>query len=335
MTTNVTTSAPVEVLLATFNGERFLREQIDSVLAQDYLNLRVLARDDGSTDGTLDILREYQLRFPNRFRLLPTDQPAGSAKGNFLKLMQAASADYLCFCDQDDVWLSDKVNISKLAMDQLESRWGHIMPCLVFTDLRLVNSRLEPIHTSFWQFMGIEPDKMKGLSRWLLLSVVTGSTAMINRPLLELAKRMPNEAVMHDRWMGLIASTMGRSSAIRKQTVLYRQHGNNVLGTGQDLTKPLRTPERISVWNRMRHYRKGPIFENWIMAQGQPAAYLAVHGSELPLRIRRSFETFRKCDADRRRLIRLASWIRFGFENGGISENLERLAIVWNENRVV
>src|SRR5215467_3608829 len=103
MTTNVPTGAAVEVLLATFNGERFLREQIDSVLAQDYPNLRVLARDDGSTDGTLDILREYQLRFPDRFRLLPIDQPAGSAKGNFLKLMQAASANYLCFCDQDDV----------------------------------------------------------------------------------------------------------------------------------------------------------------------------------------------------------------------------------------
>jgi hypothetical protein len=331
MRERVVTSEIVEVLLATFNGERFLREQIDSVLAQDYANLRVLARDDGSTDRTLDILREYESRFPARIRLLPTDGPTGSAKWNFLKLMQASSAEYVCFCDQDDVWMPDKVSLSMNEMHHLESRSSRSKPCLVFTDLQLVDSRLEPIHTSFWKFMGVGPETIGSLKRLLLLSVVTGSTALVNRPLLELAKRMPREAVMHDRWIGLIAATMGTSSALRKQTVLYRQHGNNLIGTGQDLTKNAQPPERVSAWKRMRNYRKGAIFENWIMAQGQAKAFLAVHGKDLRSDIRREFEVFRKCGMDDRRLIRLLSLIRFGFDSGSFSDNLERVAIVWNE----
>jgi glycosyltransferase involved in cell wall biosynthesis len=331
MRERVVTSEIVEVLLATFNGERFLREQIDSVLAQDYANLRILARDDGSTDRTLEILRDYESRFPARIRLLPTDEPTGSAKWNFLKLMQASSAEYVCFCDQDDVWLPGKVSLSMSEMQQLESRSSHSTPCLVFTDLQVVDSRLEPIHASFWEFMGVGPETIGSLKRLLLLSVVTGSTALVNRPLLDLAKRMPREAVMHDRWIGLISATMGTSSALKKQTVLYRQHGNNLIGTGQDLTKKPLPADKVSAWKRMRDYRKGAVFENWIMAQGQAKAFLAVHGNELRSEVRRVFEVFRMCGMDDRRLIRLLSLVRFGFDTGSLSDNLQRVAIVWNE----
>ena len=99
----------VEILLATYNGARFLREQIDSILAQDYGNIRVLARDDGSSDGTVEILHQYAKRFPGRFRVMPSSAPTGSAKNNFLLLMKASTADYVCFADQDDVWLPAKV----------------------------------------------------------------------------------------------------------------------------------------------------------------------------------------------------------------------------------
>jgi hypothetical protein len=165
----------------------------------------------------------------------------------------------------------------------------------------------------------------------LLLSVVTGSTALVNRPLLDLAKRMPREAVMHDRWIGLISATMGTSSALKKQTVLYRQHGNNLIGTGQDLTKKPLPADKVSAWKRMRDYRKGAVFENWIMAQGQAKAFLAVHGNELRSEVRRVFEVFRMCGMDDRRLIRLLSLVRFGFDTGSLSDNLQRVAIVWNE----
>src|ERR1700734_3871762 len=92
----------VEVLLATYNGERFLREQIDSIIGQDYENIYRLARDDGSRDGTVEILNEYAQRFPERFRVMPASAAAGGPKANFLLLMKASTADYICFSDQDD-----------------------------------------------------------------------------------------------------------------------------------------------------------------------------------------------------------------------------------------
>jgi glycosyltransferase involved in cell wall biosynthesis len=126
----------VEVLLATYNGARFLREQLDSIMAQDYGNIRVLARDDGSSDGTVEILDQYAKKFPGCFRVMPASAPTGTAKNDFLLLMKASTAEYICFADQDDVWLPDKVSRTKQAMDRLESRWGTKVPLLVFTDLR-------------------------------------------------------------------------------------------------------------------------------------------------------------------------------------------------------
>jgi len=329
MRERVVTSEIVEVLLATFNGESFLREQIDSVLTQDYPHLRVLARDDGSSDGTVEILKDYQKRFPDRVRLLPTDKPTGSPKRNFLKLMHASSADYVCFCDQDDVWLPDKVSITMKAMHDLELKWERSMPCLVFTDLQLVDAELATLHRSFWEFMNVDPGSVDRLNRLLMVCVVTGCTAVINRPLLELAKRMPDEAAMHDRWIGLIAATMGKSMIIRNQTVLYRQHGRNLLGTGQDPTLGVPVGEKRSIWKCVRECRQGVIFSDWKIAQEQAAAFVAVYGGELSFEMRRIIDGFRTCDVDHRRLARILTMIRFGFYHRSLHENLEKLAILW------
>ena len=241
----------VEILLATYNGERFLREQIDSLLAQDYENIRVLARDDGSSDGTVEVLHQYAERFPDRFQLMSTSLATGSAKRNFLLLMKASSADYICFADQDDVWLPHKVSRTKQAMDQLESEWGRRGPLLVFSDLHLVDERLKVLYESFWTHMKIDPDRINRIPELMVQSVVTGCTAMLNRAMLDLAVRMPEEAFMHDRWVGLLASFMGRSGIVRTQTVLYRQHAHNVLGTGRNVAGTAVTQRSRSLLERM------------------------------------------------------------------------------------
>lgn len=334
MSSSLDSSETVEVLLATFNGESFLREQIDSILKQDYPDLRVLARDDGSSDGTVDILNEYQKRFPDRFQLLPTDRPTGSAKWNFLKLMQASRANYVSFCDQDDVWLPDKVSSSINAMRELESKWGRSIPFLVFTDLQLVDSNLRVLHRSFWEFMSIDPSDVHRLNRLLMVWVVTGCTSMVNRPLVELAQRMPDEAAMHDLWIGLIAATMGKSTFIRKQTVFYRQHGKNVLGTGRDLSEEAAPKPARSFLTRLRRYREGAAYAQWRLSQEQARAFLAVYGNELDVKDRRTLEAFRRCDVDDRPLVRLHAVIRYGFYVDGIVPNLAKLPILWIRNKV-
>jgi Glycosyl transferase family 2 len=320
----------VEVLLATYNGDRFLREQIDSILAQDYANIRVLARDDGSSDGTVEILSEYAERFPDRFRVMPASAATGSAKKNFLLLMKASTANHICFSDQDDVWLPDKVSRTKKAMDRLESRWGMHLPLLVFTDLHVVDEQLKMLYESFWAFMKIDPERIGQFAKLMVQSVVTGCTAMLNRPLVELSLRMPEEAPMHDRWIGLLASAMGRFSILRAQTVLYRQHDRNVVGIGrkvietgaEELTTPL-------LWRVMRPRKEGANAIQWELGQRQAAALLRVHGAELPVEKCEMLRAFLRCGTSESRFIRIATLIRYGFYEVGFLPNLVKVVNLW------
>jgi glycosyltransferase involved in cell wall biosynthesis len=321
----------VEVLLATYNGARFLREQVDSILAQDYGNIRVLARDDGSSDGTVEILEQYAEEFPDRFRVVPASAPTGSAKNNFLLLMKASTADYICFADQDDVWLPDKVSRTKQAMDQLESRWGPSVPLLVFTDLQVVDDQLTMLHKSFWAHMNIDPDRMNRLAALMVQSVVTGCTAMLNRPLLALSLRMPDEAFMHDRWIGLLASFMGKSSGLRVPTVLYRQHEHNVLGTGRDVAGSADAMPTRGLLERMLRPRisEGQMVL-WNISQRETRAFLQEYGADLPAGKRALLRAFLRCQTSRSRLVRTVTFIRYGFYYVGLRLNLAMMLHLWN-----
>jgi hypothetical protein len=295
----------VEVLLATYDGERFLRDQIDSILTQDYVNLRVLARDDGSSDATVSILNEYAKRLPNRFRVMPPSPGTGSPKDNFLKLMQASSAQYICFSDQDDIWLPDKVSRTKRAMDDLESRWGADTPLLVFTDAHVVDDQLRTLHESFWAHENIEPDRIHHLALLLGRSVVTGCTMLLNRPLLELSFAMPREASMHDRWIGLLACAIGKSHAVRTQTLLYRQHDRNVAGIGESTVS---LPELLR-----RLVKREARRAQWVISQRQAEAFLRAYSAELSQEHRDLLRAYLLCGAKESRLFRIMTFIRYGF----------------------
>jgi glycosyltransferase involved in cell wall biosynthesis len=323
----------VEVLLATYNGARFLPEQVDSVLAQDYENIRILARDDGSSDETAELLAQYAARFPSRFRVMPASPGGGSPKDNFLLLMQASTADYVCFCDQDDVWLPDKVSKSKQAMDRLEREWGPEVPLLVFTDLRLVDDKLHEIHPSFWSYMGIRPERIHRLPRLLVQGVVTGCTAMLNRALVERAVRMPEDAYMHDRWISWLAAFLGHSGIVSTPTVLYRQHGGNAVGTGSNAgDSSTQTPRPL--WQKISHPRIAPEHVNrWEIDQRQAGAFLRAHGAELRPAQRALVQGFLRCQASRSRMVRVASLIRYGFYHVGVKPNLAMMIHLWKINQ--
>jgi glycosyltransferase involved in cell wall biosynthesis len=315
----------VEVLLATYDGARYLREQIDSILAQDDADLRVLARDDGSSDGTVAILNEYAERFPGRFRVMPAGPATGNAKDNFLLLMKAATAEYICFSDQDDVWLPDKVSTSRKAMEQLESKWepgsGTGLPLLVFTDLRVVDDQLRTLHASFWAHEIIKPERIHLFAAVLAQNVVTGCTMMMNRPLLELALRMPEEAFMHDQWIALLACVMGKASVVKAQTVLYRQHDRNVIGVQQRIG---------SLSELTRRFRNTEVrLLQWKISQRQAGAFLRVHGDELSAENREVLRAYLRCGSSRSRLVRIYILIRFGFLRTGLLRKLALFVDLW------
>ena len=127
-------TAQVAILMATYNGAQYLPVQLDSILNQDFEDWQLLISDDGSTDGTLNILADYQKRYPEKIRILEKEIPTGSAKKNFMFLTrQADDFPYVMYCDQDDFWRSEKVRVTLKKMKETESG-NTAIPCLVHTD---------------------------------------------------------------------------------------------------------------------------------------------------------------------------------------------------------
>jgi hypothetical protein len=298
----------VEVLLATYNGERFVREQIDSILAQDCQSLRILASDDGSHDATREILAKYSNRLADRFCLLEDQAPTGSAKLNFLRLMKSATGEYLCFADQDDVWLPGKVSTSFEAMRKLEAKYGKTAPLLVFTDLRIVDIQLKTTHQSFWKQMHVDPKSIHRLEQLVGRSVITGCTAMINRSLLQLACRMPQEAPMHDRWIGMLAATMGAAAIVPEQTVLYRQHDSNVIGAAKSGDSVMEIVSRTARGGGRRAER--------VRSEAQAEALLRLHGSEMPEVNADLLRAYLRSGRSANPIDRIATTLRHGFSRG-------------------
>jgi len=140
-----------------------------------------------------------------------------------------SDSQYFMFCDQDDVWDKDKIEKTLTKMKEQENTFGDI-PLLVHSDLEVVKEDLQTIDKSFFHYEQINP-AINNLNRLLMQNTITGCTVMINRKLAELAMPIPNGAIMHDYWLGLVASYFGKIGIVNEPTMLYRQHSSNSVGT--------------------------------------------------------------------------------------------------------
>lgn len=217
----------VDILLATYNGAAYLRQQIDSLFAQTEQNFQILARDDGSTDETQDILAEYERSAPERFFVIRDGQPTGSAKGNFFHLLKHASADHIMFCDQDDIWLPDKIKLTLLTMQVAQDDLGTTIPMLLHSDLTVIGEDGQVIAPSMFAMQKLHPERLF-LNQLLPQNNVTGCTMLINRPLANMV-RQSEGALMHDWWIALAAAAFGRI-IVAPNRIHYRQHQSNEVG---------------------------------------------------------------------------------------------------------
>ncbi len=217
------------VLLATYNGERYLKEQIDSLLSQTYNDFIVYIHDDGSSDKTVEILSKYEQNNPGKIRIL-TYAGTGGARNNFFSLLQRVEADYYMFCDQDDVWLPDKIEISFKTLSELE-RNNPDRPALVFTDLIVVDHDLRIQADSFMAIWKYIPEEYK-LNNLLRSNIAPGCTIICNKPCRDIAVQIKNidNFEMHDHLLMLVAKLCGETRFLNRRTILYRQHENNTLG---------------------------------------------------------------------------------------------------------
>lgn len=272
----------IEILLATYNGERFLPEQIESITSQSFKDYHILASDDNSSDCTFEILRSYESVMGEKIKVVQSN--THSAKENFYNLLDMADAEYIALCDQDDFWESDRLKKSLKAIQRLEKRYGKETPILVHSDLEIVDGNLNSQNKKMSELTGISEaikyakkeskylytiSTEKSFSRYLVENNITGNTVIINKALLDIYKR-PEVSFMHDWWLGLIAFTFGKVGYLNECLVKYRQHESNELGAKNPLEL-----------HNIKKRNKQKIRENYDCMFAQVEEFLRLYKDEL------------------------------------------------------
>lgn len=219
------------VLLSTYNGEKYLKEQIDSVLNQKGVKVILCVRDDGSKDSTLEILKEYEKE--NKLNL-DFGENLGYQKSFYLLLKNAPFADYYAFCDQDDVWDDDKL---LCAVSMLEKE-DDTIPLLYYSALKVVNKDLKLKQVSH---KGYQIGKYP-FEEAFMLSFTYGCTTVINNVAREKFLKYDYETIYsHDNNMNMICSALGKTVFDSTAHINYRQHGNNCFGYPSSLKAIIKT----------------------------------------------------------------------------------------------
>ncbi len=298
--------ALVHIVLAVYNGERYLREQLDSLLSQTCRDFFVEVCDDGSTDSTRDIVREYQSR-DARISLHINEKNQGYVR-NFLEGVKRSRSPYIMLCDQDDIWNPDKIERTLSAMKARECQEGG-KPVLVFTDAMNFDSDTGEDRGRFHENSHLDTKKVD-TAHLFMENKCIGCTVMCNRQILGYLKELPEGIRVHDWWLALICSHFGEIVYLDEPTLRYRQHGANVIGGS-------------SFWDYVQK-RLGAIRDQ------RRALYDTYHQAEVFLSVfRREMTEEQILLAERFAGLGRQNWFgrrvtvcRFGFLKSGITRNL-------------
>lgn len=223
----------VAVMMATYNGEKFLQEQLDSLINQTYDNWVLFIRDDNSIDDTRKIIDIYCEQYSKKICFIEDNSlPSGGAKNNFVGLYQWVTKrfdfSYYMFCDQDDVWLPQKIEQSINTIKREEKQ--EEIPLLFHSDLIVVDQKLNIINDSYMKYRVINGN-VNDINHLLIQNNVTGCTMLWNKKLNDIIKKTINtDIVMHDWWIALIACLYGKIVFSSRALIYYRQHNKNVVG---------------------------------------------------------------------------------------------------------
>ena len=307
----------IGILLCTYNGAPYLRAQLDSILAQNTEeDFRILISDDGSTDGTLALLREMSSAHPDRITLLPPHAPTGSAWRHFLSLLAAGCGrdfDYLMLSDQDDVWKPEKLSRCFREMKAMEAAYGTDSPMLVHCDSEITDGELRVLAPSFVQYQKMTPSRCR-LQQLLVQNNVVGGAVLMNQALASMVTAVPEHCVMHDQWLAILAAAFGHIHFVPMSLYYYRQHQDNVLGAA----KGSRVREVLGRFGIGRqdgkskeemdaHSRK--IYDDLFQ---QARSFLAMYGDRLSPKQKRMVQAFVSIP-QKNRLGKILTILRYGF----------------------
>lgn len=237
----------VQVLLSAYNGEHYIAEQINSIIHQSYPHISILIRDDGSSDRTMEVIQSLVKTYPERIAVIQGRNVGVVA--SFLELMQDSDphADYYCFCDQDDVWLEHKVESALECLKPHDEK-----AAMVFTATRLADRALQA--QGIWPK---PPKRQPSFYNALVQNIAVGATITVNKSARDLFVNYPgvehNRIIMHDWWFYLIVSAMGHVIYDSNPSMLYRQHGNNVVGGSNSVISKIRQKFRSFIKHRGKY----------------------------------------------------------------------------------
>lgn len=204
----------ISVCLAAYNGERFIQQQIDSILSQLSDDDELIISDDGSTDGTISIISSYK---DQRIKLFDNGNRKDIAR-NFENALQHASGDYIFLSDQDDIWCDGKV---ETVVKELES-----FDC-VLHNAQLIDAENNILDTDLFSIYRTR----KGYLNNLLRNTFVGCCMAFRKELLPVILPIPNSITMHDMWIALLSEKKGKTKLIDSQLIHYRRHGSNASTT--------------------------------------------------------------------------------------------------------
>lgn len=212
----------ISVCMASYNGEKYIREQIDSILKQLGENDELIISDDMSTDATVDIIQSY-----NDPRIVLTQGSFHSPIFNFENALSLAKGDFIFLSDQDDIWMSDKINKTMQYLKKYD--------CVV-SDAIIVDGNRNIIYESFMRRQGSRPGKIANIIKNSYL----GCCMAMNRRMIEYALPFPKDIPMHDIWLGAVAEHFGNPIFIKDKLIEYRRHGDNASPTTEKSKYSLR-----------------------------------------------------------------------------------------------
>ncbi|PJZ16662.1 hypothetical protein BHU41_09320 [Lactobacillus crispatus] len=267
----------VAILMSTYNGENYLQQQIDSIVNQDYSEWQLYIRDDGSTDDTLNIIETSILR-DDRIHFIQDKYSHLGPKNSFLYLLKNIEADFYFFADQDDFWKSNKFTCMLKEFNSSDQ------PELVYCSLQCTNKDLKPIDLDLNKMVGT----VSGKNRFIW-NDIPGCTMAINSALRDktINYAISNDnIVMHDWWLALIAEVFGKIKFVNLPLVLYRQHGNNVVGGGKKGSLLSKVLSKNSI-KKQKDFVK--------LVYSQDMLFFKIYGNDLPKEYKLFFKQLVAC----------------------------------------
>ena len=254
MNKKLSNSNIVDIAIATFNGEKYIRLQLDSILSSENFSSlvnKIVVSDDGSSDSTFSILQEYAQKYS--FIELHKNTQNHGIVGNFENAISHCHQKYIMLSDQDDYWYPSKLSILTNGIVELENKSVKNVPCLFFTDLKVVDNELNILNESFFGIIKYDLNLFFQRNTILLTNIVPGCAMVFNKELKNIALPIRKGIYLHDWWLLLLARYGGCVGFSSESTFMYRQHQNNAVGVVrksrinkiQDLFREIEKPDEI------------------------------------------------------------------------------------------